>query len=69
MQDLVGPILGEIFLAIILFYPVRKTYLRAGLNPNDVFWFFLPIFGLMIVVGILAFSDWPNTKNSLEQSK
>jgi hypothetical protein len=69
MQDLIGPLFGELFLAIFLFYPVRKTFARAGLNPNDVFWFFLPLFGMMIVVGILAFSDWPATQGNREKLK
>lgn len=62
MHGILETILGQLFLGIFLFYPVRKTFIRAGLGANGVFWIFLPVFGLLVVTGILAFSDWPATE-------
>jgi hypothetical protein len=57
-MDLVGAILGSLFAALILIYPIRKTFARAGLRPNGAFWLFVPWFGILIATSILAFSDW-----------
>lgn len=66
-MDLIGPILGGFFIALILIYPVRKIFDCAGLNPNTAFWLFVPFLGVLITASILAFTAWPAMRNDEER--
>ncbi|MEQ9191327.1 MAG: hypothetical protein RLQ25_12645 [Alphaproteobacteria bacterium] len=56
MMDLgVGPFLG----LLILFYPVWRILQRAGFSPWLTLLLLLPGLGLLILMLLLAFADWP----------
>jgi len=44
--------------AVLLFYPAWRIYGRAGVNQNFCFTLFIPIAGVLICAGILAYSTW-----------
>lgn len=48
-------VLGAIFL-----FPFRRIFLRAGINKNLAYLAFLPVLGVLILLGIAAFKEWPN---------
>lgn len=65
MNDPMGELIAQLFVwpvvALVLFYyPIRKVCVRAGLSPHNAFWVLVPFLGLLIILGVLAFSSWPN---------
>ena len=56
---------APIFLALVLIVPMWRIFDRAGLNPYLSLILFVPFFGLVIVLLILAFTRWPNTEAGL----
>jgi len=71
MNDPIGELIVQLFVwpvvALVLFlslgrfyYPIRKVCIRAGLSTHNAFWVFVPFLGLLIILGVLAFSSWPN---------
>ena len=60
MQDI---IIGAVFSAVLLLYPLWRIFARAGLNPVWSLLILIPG-GAIIVPLILAYSRWPNTAPS-----
>jgi amino acid permease len=56
---------APIFLALVLIVPMWRIFDRAGLNPYLSLILFVPFFGLVIVLLMLAFTRWPNTEAGL----
>ena len=53
------------FLALVLIVPMWRIFDRAGLNPYLSLILFVPFFGLLIVLLMLAFTGWPNTEGAI----
>lgn len=53
-------VIGAVAVAILLVIPLYRVMAKAGLNPALAFLIAIPGFGYLIVIGILAFADWPN---------
>jgi hypothetical protein len=53
-------LLGTIVLGLLLAVPFYRILGKAGLSPMLALLLFLPGFGYLIILGILAFSEWPN---------
>lgn len=49
---------------LLLIMPLWKICGRAGFNPALSLIAIIPFLGLLIVAGILAFSEWPAPKSS-----
>lgn len=50
---------------VLLVIPLWKICQRAGLNPALSVLAIVPLFGLAIVAGILAFKSWPATRTAV----
>ncbi|MDR9500022.1 MAG: hypothetical protein RI556_12665 [Hydrogenovibrio sp.] len=46
------------FLALIMVVPFWVSFKKAGLSPWHALWLFIPFFGFLIALGVLALSDW-----------
>ena len=44
---------------LLMIYPASRILKRAGINPLFSLMMVIPVFGYLVVIGILAFSDWP----------
>lgn len=53
-------VIGSLLLSAVLAFPIHRIMKRAGLNPALSFIVFVPVVGYLLVLGILAFSNWPN---------
>jgi hypothetical protein len=53
-------LLGLILLGVLLAVPFYRILGKAGLSPMLALLLFLPLFGYLIILGILAFAEWPN---------
>lgn len=49
-----------LIVAAVLVVPLWRIFGRAGFNPAWSLLVFLPWVGLLIVVLVLAFGDWPS---------
>ncbi len=49
----------QFLLALLVVYPLWRIHARAGLNRLLSLFVFVPFFGGLIVLAILAFSHWP----------
>lgn len=45
--------------ALVLVYPIWCIFRRAGFNPWLCLLVFIPLFGGVVTLGVLAFADWP----------
>ncbi len=52
-----------------IFLPFLNIYRRAGLNPLNALWLFLPYSGLFIAMGYLAFKRWPVEPEKVKKRK
>jgi len=50
----------------LIFFPSWRILKRAGLNPSWAYLVALPGLGPLVVIIILAYSDWPGSKNRLQ---
>jgi hypothetical protein len=48
-----------LIVAVLLLYPVWRTFDRAGLPPALALLVLVPAIGMLIALGILAFGEWP----------
>jgi hypothetical protein len=53
-------LLGSIILSVLLAFPFYRILAKAGLNPAIAFVLFIPVLGYLIILGVLAFMEWPN---------
>lgn len=52
-------LVASLFLTIALALPFFRILKRAGLNPWFAAFLIIPVFGYLIVLGLLAFLEWP----------
>ena len=52
-------IVGHVLLALLLIVPTWRICVRAGFSGALSLLHFVPFVGTLIVMAILAFSDWP----------
>lgn len=53
-------VIGHILVALLLIIPTWRICQRAGFSGALALFHLVPLIGSFIVMGILAFSDWPN---------
>jgi len=58
-----------LFLALVLIVPAWRVFDRAGLNPLWSLCLFIPVFGPLIVVLMLAFTRWPATEGPRHEDR
>jgi len=46
-------------LAILMLYPAWRIFERTGFPPALAFLVLIPGVGMLVVLGILAFAEWP----------
>jgi len=63
-NEIVNEVSFAIVTGIILVLPVWVIHRKAGLSPWLSLFLFIPIFGLLLVYMILAFSKWPATQRA-----
>lgn len=56
--------MGTVIGLALLIIPLWKICARAGFNPALSLIAIIPFLGFLIVVGILAFAQWPSQKIS-----
>ncbi len=54
--------MGALLAIVLIVVPLWKICGRAGFHPALSLLAVIPFAGLLIVVGILAFTDWPASK-------
>jgi hypothetical protein len=52
-------VLGHILLSLLLIIPTWRIFTRAGFSGALSLLHLVPVVGILIVMAILAFSDWP----------
>jgi hypothetical protein len=52
-------VLGHILLSLLLIIPTWRIFTRAGFSGALSLLHLVPVVGSLIVMAILAFSDWP----------
>ena len=53
-------LVGSIILSLLIAYPFYRILAKAGLNPAIALVLFIPVIGYLILLGVLAFMEWPN---------
>jgi len=53
-------VIGHILVALLLIVPTWRICQRAGFSGALALFHLVPLIGSFIVMGVLAFSDWPN---------
>jgi hypothetical protein len=51
--------LGHLLFALLLIIPTWRIFVRAGFSGALSLLHLVPFVGLLVVMAILAFSDWP----------
>ena len=51
--------IGHIVLSLLLVIPTWRIFVRAGFSGALSLLHFVPVVGLLVIMAILAFSDWP----------
>ena len=57
-------LIGHLLLALILIIPTWRICTRAGFSGALSLFHLVPVIGWLIVMGVLAFSPWPNGEAS-----
>ena len=52
-------VIGHLILSLLLVIPTWRIFVRAGFSGALSLLHFVPVVGLLVVMAILAFSDWP----------
>jgi hypothetical protein len=52
-------VLGHLLLSLLLIIPTWRIFARAGFSGALSLLHLVPVVGLLVVMAILAFSDWP----------
>jgi hypothetical protein len=56
----VSLLISYLLVAALFGVPVAKICQRAGLNPALGMLTLIPVFGVFIAIGVVAFREWPN---------
>ena len=51
--------IGHLLLALLLVIPTWRIFMRAGFPGALALLHLVPVVGLLVVMAILAFNDWP----------
>lgn len=60
--SLMWNLLYSVLLSLLVVIPLWRVFGRAGLHPALSLLVFIPVFGFLIVLGVLAFTRWPNVE-------
>ena len=52
-------LIGHVVLSLLLVIPTWRIFVRAGFSGALSLLHFVPVVGLLVIMAILAFSDWP----------
>ena len=52
-------VLGHLLVALLLIIPTWRIFVRAGFSGALSLLHLAPFVGLLVIMAILAFSDWP----------
>ena len=52
-------VLGHLLVALLLIIPTWRIFVRAGFSGALSLLHLVPVVGLLVIMAILAFSDWP----------
>jgi hypothetical protein len=55
-----GIVVVHLLTALVMIIPTWRIFTRAGFSGALSLFHLVPLIGLFIVMGVLAFSDWPN---------
>ena len=55
-----GAVVLHLLTALVLIIPTWRICTRAGFSGSLSLFHLVPLIGLFIVMGVLAFSDWPS---------
>ena len=61
---IIGLIVFHLLLALLLIIPTWRICTRAGFSGALSLFHLVPLIGPFIVMGVLAFTDWPNGEAS-----
>lgn len=61
-QMLLWNLLSSVLVSLLLVIPLWRVFGRTGLHPALSLLVFIPVLGFLIVLGVLAFSRWPNVE-------
>ncbi len=61
-------LIGHLLLALVLVIPTWRICVRAGFSGALSLLHFVPVVGSLVVMAILAFSDWPAGEASPRRS-
>lgn len=57
--------MGALIATLLIVIPLWRICRRAGFHPALSLLAILPLFGVLIIGGILAFSEWPASKSQV----
>jgi hypothetical protein len=52
-------LIGHLLVALLLIVPTWRIFVRAGFSGALSLLHLVPVVGLLVIMAILAFSDWP----------
>ena len=52
-------LIGHVLLSLLVIIPTWRIFVRAGFSGALSLLHFVPVVGSLVVMAILAFSDWP----------
>lgn len=61
-------VIGHVLIALLLIIPTWRICQRAGFSGALALFHLVPLIGSFIVMGVLAFSDWPNGEAGAQRS-
>jgi len=62
-------LIGHLILSLLLVIPTWRIFVRAGFSGALSLLHFVPVVGLLVIMAILAFSDWPAGEAPAAQSQ
>ena len=62
-------VIGHLVLSLLLVIPTWRIFVRAGFSGALSLLHFVPVVGLLVIMAILAFSDWPAGEAPAAQSQ
>ena len=62
-------VIGHVLVALLLIVPTWRICQRAGFSGALALFHLVPVIGPFIVMGVLAFSDWPNGEAGAQRAQ
>ena len=63
----VSDLIPTTFIGLFIIYPLRRIFIRVGFAPSLSFLVFVPYFGGLTILGLLAFCRWPSDESNQER--